>query len=131
MTWTLNYAKSLFQQDSKTWTFSYANNSVSRMRERRRTELCMYVLIEALWAIYIQYKRIPPNPRLGAMTIIPLTEFTPYFMALCTISHKILHFQVNYYVQSHIQINEYRDRYILVSVQIILHVQLDHLYELS
>jgi len=27
MTWTLNYAKSLFQQDSKTWTFSYANNS--------------------------------------------------------------------------------------------------------
>ena len=91
----------------------------------------MYVLIEALWAIYIQYKRIPPTPRLGAMTIIPLTEFTPYFMALCTISHKILHFQVNYYVQSHIQINEYRDRYILVSVQLMLHVQLDHLYELS
>jgi hypothetical protein len=52
-------------------------------------------------------------------------------MALCTISHKILHFQVNYYVQSHIQINEYRDRFILVSVQLMLHVQLGHLYGLS
>ena len=32
----------------------------------------LVVLREALWA-YIEYKRIPPNPRLGAMTIIPLT----------------------------------------------------------
>jgi hypothetical protein len=38
---------------------------------------------------------------------------------------------VNYYVQSHIQINEYRDRFILVSVQLMLHVQLGHLYGLS
>ena len=33
----------------------------------------LVVLREALWA-YIEYKRIPPNPRLGAMTIIPLTD---------------------------------------------------------
>ena len=37
----------------------------------RESELSV-VLREALWA-YIEYKRIPPNPRLGAMTIIPLT----------------------------------------------------------
>ena len=35
----------------------------------------LVVLREALWA-YIEYKRIPPNPRLGAMTIIPLTPST-------------------------------------------------------
>jgi hypothetical protein len=40
-------------------------------------------------------------------------------------------FQVNYYVQSHIQINEYRDRFILVSDQLKLHVQLDNFYEFS
>ena len=37
----------------------------------RESELSV-VLREALWA-YIEYKRIHPNPRLGAMTIIPLT----------------------------------------------------------
>ena len=36
---------------------------------------CLIVLREALWA-YIEYKRIPPTPRLGAMTIIPLTHIT-------------------------------------------------------
>ena len=40
-------------------------------RGEGETELSV-VLREALWA-YIDYKRIPPNPRLGAMTIIPLT----------------------------------------------------------
>ena len=40
----------------------------------RESELSV-VLREALWA-YIEYKRIPPNPRLGAMTIIPLTIFS-------------------------------------------------------
>jgi len=39
--------------------------------EEEESELSV-VLREALWA-YIEYKRIPPNPRLGAMTIIPLT----------------------------------------------------------
>jgi hypothetical protein len=39
----------------------------------------------------------------------------------------MLLFQVNYYVQSHIQINEYRDRFILVSGQLMLYVQLEHL----
>jgi len=34
---------------------------------------CLYIEEEALWAIYIEYKRITPNPRLGDMTILPLT----------------------------------------------------------
>ncbi|AQL04467.1 Sec14p-like phosphatidylinositol transfer family protein [Zea mays] len=38
---------------------------------------------------------------------------------------------VNYYVQSHIQINEYRDRFILVSDQLKLHGELDDFYEIS
>jgi hypothetical protein len=42
-----------------------------------------------------------------------------------------VYFQVNYYVQSHIQINEYRDRFILVSDQLKLHVQLDNFCEFS
>ena len=42
-----------------------------------------------------------------------------------------MYFQVNYYVQSHIQINEYRDRFILVSDQLKLHGQLDNFYEFS
>jgi hypothetical protein len=42
-----------------------------------------------------------------------------------------MHFQVNYYVQSHIQINEYRDRFILVSDQLKLHGELDDFYEIS
>lgn len=54
----------------------------------------------------------------------PAHEFMTYFIE---ISHKMLHFQVNYYVQSHIQINEYRDRFILVSGQLMLYVQLEHL----
>ena len=35
---------------------------------------CLYIEEEALWAIYIEYKRITPNPRLGDMTILPLTQ---------------------------------------------------------
>ena len=37
---------------------------------------CLYIEEEALWAIYIEYKRITPNPRLGDMTILPLTAQT-------------------------------------------------------
>jgi len=41
--------------------------------EGKKRVNCLFIEEEALWAIYIEYKRITPNPRLGDMTILPLT----------------------------------------------------------
>jgi len=49
------------------------DKQVVRIGEVKKRVNCLFIEEEALWAIYIEYKRITPNPRLGDMTILPLT----------------------------------------------------------
>jgi len=46
---------------------------VTNEKMRKRVN-CLYIEEEALWAIYST--RETPNPRLGAMTLIPLTDIS-------------------------------------------------------